>query len=234
MKACLLGSIGVLVESSRLQRIAYNEAFKDLGLDAHWNVATYCRLLETPGGLRRLDFAFGDEWPVGLTEEVHTLKHKHFDNLISDGLELRPGVAQALEFCHTNEIPVAWVTTTTVEMLDSLFRYTRGLDRQNFALICSKDDVEAEKPDPAVYRYALNQLGVSSGDAIAVEDTPVNQGAALAADLQCYLYPGDYAFVERNILVTRDLEATVKHAHGLWSVGDSHSSADLLEPATTL
>ena len=54
MKALLLGSIGVLAETSDLQRQAYNEAFAAQGLDWRWNVATYCQNLTTPGGERRL------------------------------------------------------------------------------------------------------------------------------------------------------------------------------------
>ena len=54
MKAILLGSIGVIVETSELQRQSYNEAFKYHGLDWYWNVANYCELLKKPGGLKRL------------------------------------------------------------------------------------------------------------------------------------------------------------------------------------
>ena len=54
MKALLLGSIGVLAETSELQRRAYNTAFVAHGIDWHWNIATYCRHLDTPGGQNRL------------------------------------------------------------------------------------------------------------------------------------------------------------------------------------
>ena len=54
MKAVLFGSIGVLAETSELQRRAYNTAFARHDLDWHWNIATYCRLLATAGGKRRI------------------------------------------------------------------------------------------------------------------------------------------------------------------------------------
>ena len=54
MNALLLGSIGVLAETSELQRRAYNTAFVAHGVDWHWNIATYCRHLATPGGQNRL------------------------------------------------------------------------------------------------------------------------------------------------------------------------------------
>ena len=60
MKALLFGSIGVLAETSELQRQAYNTAFVAHGVDWHWNIATYCRHLATPGGQNRLRQLGGD------------------------------------------------------------------------------------------------------------------------------------------------------------------------------
>ena len=54
MKSILFGSIGVLAESSEIQRRAFNEAFKEFGLDWYWNVANYIKLLQKPGGLNRI------------------------------------------------------------------------------------------------------------------------------------------------------------------------------------
>ena len=45
MKVLLLGSIGVLAETSELPRQAYNKAFHKHGLDWYWSVANYCYLL---------------------------------------------------------------------------------------------------------------------------------------------------------------------------------------------
>ena len=37
MKAILFGSIGTLIETSDLQREAFNQAFKEAGLDWYWD-----------------------------------------------------------------------------------------------------------------------------------------------------------------------------------------------------
>ena len=50
MNALFLGSIGVIAETSELQRRAYNAAFEAQGLDWYWNVANYCEMLKNPGG----------------------------------------------------------------------------------------------------------------------------------------------------------------------------------------
>ena len=54
MKSILFGSIGSVVESSEIQRQAFNEAFKEFGVDWYWNVANYIKMLQKPGGLNRL------------------------------------------------------------------------------------------------------------------------------------------------------------------------------------
>ncbi|MEQ8263838.1 HAD family hydrolase [Pseudohaliea sp.] len=212
MKACFLGSSGVVVESARLQRLAYNAAFKDMGLELYWNVATYCKLLEVPGGQRWLEHVLGDEWPEGLAEEVQALQHRHFLKLVEGGLWLRPGIANAISLCRREGIALAWVTTATPDMVGALLTHTVGLDVEAFDLITTAEDVSTLKPDPGVYYHALSTLGLEAADVIAVEDRPVNQSAALQADLQCYLYPGEYAAVEHNLLVTRDVPGTLERA----------------------
>ena len=216
MKACFLGSTGVVAETARLQRLAYNAAFKDIGLDLYWNVATYCRLLEVPGGQHWLEHVLGVEWPEGLAEEVQALQHRHFLKLVEGGLWLRPGIAEAISLCRREEITLAWVTTATPEMVSALLTHTMGLDVEAFDLITTAEDVPALKPDPAAYYHALRILDLEAAEVIAVEDRPVNQSAALQADLQCYLYPGEYAAVEHNLLVTRDVPETLERAFALF------------------
>ena len=46
----LFGSIGVLVETSELQRQSFNRALTMNGVDWNWNIGTYCDLLKEPGG----------------------------------------------------------------------------------------------------------------------------------------------------------------------------------------
>ena len=43
MDLLLFGSPGTVVETGRLERLAVNAAFDELGLGLYWNVATYCK-----------------------------------------------------------------------------------------------------------------------------------------------------------------------------------------------
>jgi len=53
----------------------------------------------------------------------------------------------------------------------------------------SRDDVCHGKPDPEIYRTACARLGVSPGDALAVEDTATGVAAAKAAGMRVIAWP---------------------------------------------
>jgi putative hydrolase of the HAD superfamily len=53
------------------------------------------------------------------------------------------------------------------------------------------DEVGAAKPDPAVYRAALEALGVAASEAVALEDSPPGVRAAKGAGLFCVAVPSE-------------------------------------------
>lgn len=54
IRAIIFGGIGTLVETSELQRRAFNDAFTAFGVRWHWDRDTYRRLLSVPGGRNRI------------------------------------------------------------------------------------------------------------------------------------------------------------------------------------
>ena len=81
----------------------------------------------------------------------------------------------------------------------------------------------ASKPDPAVYRHALRQIGVSPQHAVAVEDSLPGAQSAVAAGIATI---GNLIFVppaERDTRRAGLLEAGVITVIGSW-----HQLADLL------
>ena len=63
-----------------------------------------------------------------------------------------------------------------------------GLNAKFEAIACAGDGVPA-KPDPAVYRQALERLGASPEQSVAVEDSPNGVAAARAAGIYCIAVP---------------------------------------------
>jgi beta-phosphoglucomutase-like phosphatase (HAD superfamily) len=73
-----------------------------------------------------------------------------------------------------------------------------GIGGQFDAIVC-REDVKRTKPDPELYRTALQRLGVQPDEAIALEDSSNGILAAKAAGLYCVVVPN---------LLTIDLDLT--------------------------
>ena len=205
MRALIFGSIGVLVETSELQRQAYNAAFAAHGLDWHWNVATYCQLLATPGGQRRLSRLSEGRLSDTQIAQIHDTKQQVFGELMASGVSARPGIIDSIAMAGLHGLKIGFVTTTTPKTLGLVQTALGGeVDFSAFDVVTSKADVAREKPDSEAHRYALRKLEVDAANAIAFEDTVVNQGAAVNAGLTCHLYAGEYAVTTGARLQTQN------------------------------
>ena len=195
-KALLFGSIGVLTETSELQRRAYNMALKLNDIKYIWNIGTYCELLKEPGGKKRLSLFGGKILSDEQIEKIHIDKQQIFEDLVKDGIEPRPGCLQTLKKCKELGIKVGFVTTTTPKTINIIKEgLSNFLDFEDFDLITSNQKVTFDKPNPEVYKYALKELGISANDAVAIEDTTVNQSCAVESGIECHLFPGEYATI---------------------------------------
>ena len=211
MKALLLGSIGVLAETSELQRQAYNTAFVAHGVDWHWNIATYCRHLATPGGQNRLRQLGGDALSSMEIRRIHETKQDAFAASLAGGITPRPGIVETLTAARAAGLRIGFVTTTTPRTIVIIREALSGhIDMSDFAVITSKEDVVREKPDSACYELALSRLGIASRDALAIEDTVASQSAAVAAGIRCHIYTGSYAIAGDAPLQTRDPVGALK------------------------
>ena len=159
----LFGSIGVLVETSELQRQSFNRALSMNGVDWHWNIGTYCDLLKAPGGKKRLiEFSKG-QLSTELVEQIHRDKQSVFEELIGVGLKPRIGCLEALRKCKDNGGKVGFVTTTTPYTIDIIKKsLSNYINFEDFDIITSCETVSKPKPSSEVYEYVLSQLKINS------------------------------------------------------------------------
>ncbi|BEL02260.1 HAD family hydrolase [Actinoplanes sichuanensis] len=80
-------------------------------------------------------------------------------------------------------------------------------DLARFEVLACGDEVAGHKPDPAVYRLALDRLGLPPEAAVAFEDTPHGVSAAVAAGLRCVAIPNLYAHNARFGQATKLLQS---------------------------
>ncbi len=188
---------GTLVDSERHgHRVAFNQAFEAFDLPWRWDEATYGRLLRITGGQRRLDTYLQGEGVdadrrAELAPALHVRKTEILSELVASGrLELRPGVRALVDDLGRRQIRLAVATTGSRNWVDKLLG--RLLDGVELATVVTGDDVGARKPDPEAFTVALDRLGMTVGDAVAVEDSPEGLASAAGAGLACVVVLNDY------------------------------------------
>ncbi|MEM9440091.1 MAG: HAD-IA family hydrolase [Pseudomonadota bacterium] len=194
-RAILFGSIGTLVETSELQRRAFNEAFREASLDWYWSPELYRSLLKRPGGRDRIArFAAGRGEQVD-SSAIHDRKTEVFNQMVVDeGLSARPGVVDVIEKAKTVGIALGFATTTSRRNVDAIFSGFGGvISPADFSYVGHQALISNVKPSPDIYLDAIEELGVSSRQAIAIEDTESSLASATAAGVPCIAFPGFYA-----------------------------------------
>lgn len=194
-KAILFGSIGTLVETSELQRTAFNQAFSEAGLDWTWNPDEYKIMLKKSGGRNRINEYATDRGIKVNAHELHLKKTEIFDNMMKEkGISLRPGVANLIGYAIDNNVHLAFVTSTSDANVDAIFMALNGqLNRNDFNFIGNDKMVSKPKPDSEIYLKALSNLKLNAKDCLAIEDTEVSMRSAINANIKCIAFPGAMA-----------------------------------------
>ena len=194
-KAILFGSIGTLVETSELQRRAFNQAFSEAGLDWTWNPDEYKIMLKKSGGRNRINEYATDRGIKVNAHELHLKKTEIFDNMMKEeGISLRPGVANLIGYAIDNNVHLAFVTSTSDANVDAIFMALNGqLNRNDFNFIGHDKMVSKPKPDSEIYLKALSNLKLNAKDCLAIEDTEVSMRSAINANIKCIAFPGALA-----------------------------------------
>lgn len=96
-------------------------------------------------------------------------------------LLLRPGVVDTLEEARRLGLRIGLATSSRRSSVEPHLREYGLLPY--FEAIHTADEVAKVKPDPALYRLAINSLGVQPNEAVAIEDSVNGLRAAKAAGL---------------------------------------------------
>jgi HAD superfamily hydrolase (TIGR01509 family) len=214
IKAIIFDVDGTLADTEEAHRQAFNGAFAEHRLDWHWSTSDYARWLAVTGGKERLA-AFVDSLSVPIEERtalkkripaIHRTKSDHYARLVRTGrVPLRAGIRRLLGEAESAGVTLAIASTTTRENIDALLgaHFGEGAARR-FGVIGAGDAVQHKKPAPDIYRLVLRELGESSADCVAVEDSGQGLAAAKRAGLFTVVTPSD------------------------WTAGEDFSDADLL------
>jgi len=110
---------------------------------------------------------------------------------LNAALQPAPGVVAWLDRAAELGLRLAVASSSPLTHVGAMLDQA-GL-RTRFEVLATGEEVTAHKPDPAVYRLALDRLGVRPGEAMAFEDTAHGVTAARGAGLRCVAVPNPHA-----------------------------------------
>jgi HAD superfamily hydrolase (TIGR01509 family) len=192
IKAFFFDQDGVIVDTERDgHRVAFNRTFAEFGFDVQWGVEQYHKLLRVGGGKERMMHylqteGFGvevkPEDAPDLIQRLHQRKTDLFIELIESGtLPLRPGVRRIMEEAERSGIMLGICTTSNERSARAIAGgLLAGIP---FRFVLAGDVVHAKKPDPAIYRLALERSSLRADQCVVFEDSHVGAVAAKAAGM---------------------------------------------------
>jgi HAD superfamily hydrolase (TIGR01509 family) len=195
LKALIFDVDGTLADTEMAHLAAFNHAFAELGMDWHWDVPTYTKLLEVSGGKERIRHFWDQQAnrPQALDAlsldqhiaHIHELKTAAYEKAVLKGnVNLRPGVLNVLNEAEAAGMRMAIATTTSPVNIAALLRQALGPDwAMRFQVIEDASTAVRKKPDPLVYHQTLARMGLPAQDCLAIEDSANGLRAARAAGL---------------------------------------------------
>lgn len=117
--------------------------------------------------------------------------------IMSNKVELKPGVMRALDICKRHKLKIALASSTPIDIIGLVLNKCKI--KGFFDVIHSAETEKFAKPHPAVYITTVEKLKMSPLDCIAIEDTVTGIIAAKAARLKCIAIPDKTLIDDRRL-----------------------------------
>lgn len=176
---------GTLIDTEKYFRACWPKALAAFGYEMSDEQALSLRSLGRPFAPVRLKEMFGE------SVDYHQVREKRKELveecIKENGIQLKPGVMELLQWLKANNIRTAIATATDMERTN---RYLKMLGiHEYFDKLISATMVAEGKPSSDIYLYACEQMERSPEECIAVEDSPNGVMSAYRAGCKVVLVP---------------------------------------------
>ncbi len=128
---------------------------------------------------------FGDDFPYWSFADEG--KARYIEQVDRDGIPVKKGLYDILDFCRENGVKIALATSTSRQTTEFNLR-SAGVSDYFDALVCG-EEVKNGKPHPEVFLTAAKKLGLSPESCAAFEDSISGIKSAHAAGMITVMVP---------------------------------------------
>ena len=176
---------GLMFDTEPLYKAAWQAAAQDVG----YQISD--KLFHSLIGKNNTDSenivieTLGRNFPITKFRELWPNKWR--DQVISDGIPIKIGLMELLDFLDSKNIPYGIATSSDQE--DAYFPLNRSGITKRFKCIITGDKVQKGKPNPEIYLAAAQKLGVTPNSCLAIEDSISGAKASINAGIKTIIVP---------------------------------------------
>ena len=185
IKAVIFDMDGVLFDTEAVSNMTWNQIGKEQDLDDIHGALLKVIGLNWNDGVAVLKKQYGEDFDGdGFLKEARVRNQAWID---ANGIPLKQGVKEILQFLKDKQIPAAICSSTAVPIIES---HLNNADMNGyFQEIIGGNLVKHSKPEPDIYLKACEAVGFAPEECMAVEDSPNGIRAAYRAGMQTVMVP---------------------------------------------
>ena len=184
-RAVIFDLDGVILDTEKLYMRFWLEAAHFYGYSMKPEHVLGIRSLATKFAAEKLKHEVSPDFDIELVKNKRIELMAEF--VEKHGVETKPGAYEVLSFLHESNIPCALATATPFERASSMLKSVNLF--HFFDEIACAYMVKNGKPEPDVYIYAAEKLGMKPCECIAVEDSPNGILSAYRAGCKTIMVP---------------------------------------------
>lgn len=185
MHTAIFDMDGVLIDSEPLWRSAEMKVFSRLGLEMTEDMCFQVTGLRTDEVVNY--WYQRHPWPGDNHEQVVQDLYDEVKREILVSGQAMPGVYSSLELMKSMGLRIALASSSSMELIRAVIDHLQIT--QYFEVLCTAEEEEKGKPDPAVYLSTISRLGVEANQCFALEDSFYGVKSAIAAGMKVIAIP---------------------------------------------